>query len=126
MIHGEETDWIPRALIILEYGESRQFETFDRFAQFERSKGKSIAQLLDEFAELRDRNIIKLRELNLTAAQMDLRGTHPAFGAVTLKQLLATWVVHDLNHLGQVARVMARQYSEAVGPWKEYLSILTR
>ena len=125
LIHGEQTDWIPRARIILEHGESRAFDPFDRFAQFEGSIGRSMRELLDEFAALREANVETLRELNLSKAQLELRGTHPALGTVTLAQLLATWVVHDLDHIGQVARVMSKQYSEAVGPWRAYLGILS-
>lgn len=126
LIHGERTDWIPRARIILAQGASRRFEPFDRFAQFEASRGKSLDELLDEFASLRAANLEILRGLPLNGATLALEGEHPTFGAVTLRQLLATWVAHDLNHLGQIARVMARQYADAVGPWKEFLPILTR
>ena len=124
LIHGEETDWIPRAKIILEHGETRPFEPFDRVAMFEKSKGKSIAELLDTFARLRAENLRELQQLNLTAALLDKRGVHPELGVVTLKQLLATWVAHDLSHIRQVVRVMAKQYRDDVGPWKAYLSIL--
>lgn len=124
LIHGEETDWIPRARIILEYGEAKAFEPFDRFAQFEKSKGKSTAELLDQFESLRTRNLAALDRMNITADQGVRRGTHPELGSVTLSQLLATWVVHDLSHIAQAARVMSRQYSEAVGPWRQYLPIL--
>ena len=124
LIHGEETDWIPRAKIILEHGETRPFEPFDRIAMFEESKGKSIAELLDTFARLRDENLRELQKLNLTAELLAKRGMHPELGVVTLKQLLATWVAHDLGHIRQVVRVMAKQYRDEVGPWKAYLSIL--
>jgi hypothetical protein len=124
LIHGEETDWIPRARIILQQGENRTFVPFDRFAQHERSKGKSLAQLLDEFAELRRENLDTLRSWSLTDTQLDLEGIHPELGRVTLRQLLGTWVVHDLNHIRQITTVMAKRYEEEVGPWKEYLSIL--
>jgi hypothetical protein len=124
LIHGEETDWIPRAKIILEYGESRAFEPFDRVAMFEASKGKSIDELLDTFAGLRGKNLCKLESLNLTSELLDQRGRHPELGVVTLRQLLSTWVVHDLGHIRQIARVMSKQYRDAVGPWKAYLSIL--
>jgi len=124
LIHGEETDWIPRARIILEHGESRAFEPFDRFAQFERSKGKSPGELLDEFETLRKRNLIALEEMKITSDQLARRGTHPELGSVTLGELLATWVAHDLSHIAQAVSVMCKQYSEAVGPWKEYLPIL--
>lgn len=124
LIHGERTDWIPRARIILEHGEARPFDPFDRLAQFSESKGKTLAELLDTFTLLRQQSLATLQQWQLTEQHLDRRGTHPAFGAVTLRQLLATWVVHDLDHLGQIARVLAKQYSHAVGPWIEYLSIL--
>jgi hypothetical protein len=124
LIHGEETDWIPRARIILGHGESRAFEPFDRFAQFEKSKGKSADELLDQFEGLRTENLAALRQMNITADQLKLRGTHPELGSVTLRELLATWAVHDLSHIAQATRVMCKQYSEAVGPWKQYLPIL--
>jgi len=124
LIHGEETDWMARARIILEHGETRAFESFDRVAMFEESKGKSIVELLDTFAQLRAANLRELQSMNLTSELLDKRGRHPEFGVVTLRQLLSTWVVHDLGHLRQVVRVMSKQYREAVGPWKAYLSIL--
>jgi len=124
LIHGDETDWIPRAQIILEHGEERAFEPFDRVAMFEESKGKSIVELLDTFAQLRAENLRELQSMNLTSNLLDKRGRHPELGVVTLKQLLSTWVVHDLGHIRQVVRVMSKQYGEAVGPWKAYLSIL--
>lgn len=124
LIHGEETDWIPRAKIILEHGETRAFEPFDRVAMFEESKGKSIAQLLDTFARLRAENLRDLKALNLTADLLAKRGRHPELGLVTLSQLLSTWVVHDLGHVRQIVRVLSKQYGDAVGPWRAYLSIL--
>ena len=124
LIHGEETDWIPRARIILEQGENRTFVPFDRFAQFENSKGKSLDQLLDRFAALRGQNLETLQRWDLTDVQLDLEGMHPELGRVTMRELLATWVVHDLNHIRQIATAMARQYSDDVGAWREYLSIL--
>lgn len=123
-IHGEKTDWIPRAKIIINDGTSRPFESFDRYAQFTASKGKSIPQLLDEFATLRQTNLEQLDSLNITEEKLALKGIHPDFGEVSLKQLLATWVVHDLTHIAQINRVMAKQYKEAVGPWVNYLTIL--
>lgn len=126
LIHGEETDWVPRARIILDEGESRPFEPFDRFAQLERFAGWSLAALLDRFAEARAANLETVRSWHLTDAQLALRGRHPALGPVTLRQLLATWTVHDLNHITQISRVMAKQYGGEVGPWREYLSILQR
>ena len=124
LIHGEETDWIPRAKIILEHGEARAFEPFDRVAMFDESKGRSIGELLDTFAHLRAQNLRELQGLNLTSDVLNKRGRHPELGVVTLRQLLSTWVVHDLGHLRQVVRVLSKQYREAVGPWKAICSIL--
>jgi hypothetical protein len=124
LIHGEETDWIPRAKIILEHGEARAFEPFDRVAMFEKSKRKTIAELLETFAALRKESLHELNEMNLTPTLLEKRGKHPELGVVTLKQLLATWVVHDLGHIRQIVRVMAKQYRDTVGPWRAYLSIL--
>jgi hypothetical protein len=124
LIHGELTDWMPRARIVLEHGESRAFEPFDRLAQERESKGKSLPQLLDEFARLRSKNLETLRSLKLQAADFARRGKHPTLGAVSLGQLIATWAVHDLTHLHQISRIMAHQYREAVGPWSAYLGVL--
>jgi DinB superfamily len=124
LIHGERTDWIARAKIIIEHGESRPFDPFDRFAQFEDSKGKTLGELLDEFAALRERNLAILREMKISAGDFEKTGQHPALGRVTLKELLATWVTHDLDHIAQVARTMAKQYAGEVGPWQAYISIL--
>jgi DinB superfamily len=126
LIHGERTDWIPRAEIILAQGQQRRFTPFDRFAQFRESEGKPLEQLLDEFARLRAENLKKLAGWRLTEAQLGLIGEHPEFGPVTLRQLLATWVAHDLGHLSQTTRVMAKQYRDAIGPWRAYLSIMDR
>jgi DinB family protein len=126
LIHGEETDWIPRATIILEHGEARPFDSFDRMAMFEESKGKTIGELLDTFARLRADNLRELQSMNLTPVKLEKRGRHPELGTVTLSQLLSTWVVHDLGHLRQVVRVMAKQYGAEVGPWRAYLAILGR
>ncbi|HUX34455.1 MAG TPA: DinB family protein [Gemmatimonadaceae bacterium] len=126
LIHGERTDWIGRARIILAQGADRRFPVFDRYAQFRESEGKSLVQLLDEFARLRAENLSTLAGWNLTDAQLALEGEHPAFGTVSLRQLLATWVAHDLGHVAQVARVMAKQYREAVGPWRAYLPVMDR
>ncbi|MFN0151661.1 MAG: DinB family protein [bacterium] len=126
LVCGEETDWIPRARIILESGESRAFDPFDRFAMIEASRGKTLGDLLDAFAAQRARSLATLRGWRLTAADLDRRGTHPAFGSVTMRELLATWVVHDLGHIAQIARVMAKRYAADVGPWVEYLPVLTR
>jgi uncharacterized damage-inducible protein DinB len=126
LIHGEETDWVPRARIILEHGESRPFEPFDRFAQETRFAGWSLDHLLDRFAELRHANLEIVRSWRLTEAQLALPGRHPELGPVTLRQLLATWAVHDLNHIAQISRVLAKRHAQDVGPWREYLSILNR
>jgi uncharacterized damage-inducible protein DinB len=126
LLHGEETDWIERTRVILEYGEKQPFNTFNRTAMFEQSQGRSLDQLLAAFAEARTKNLETLRELRITPEKLTLTGAHPALGTVTLSQLLATWVVHDLNHIGQIVEVMSRQYAEAVGPWNAYLAILTR
>ena len=123
--HGERTDWIPRAQIILAQ-DGRRFTPFDRFAQFEESKGKSLADLLTEFAQLRTENLSTLRGWRLTNAQLALEGEHPELGTVTLSQLLATWVGHDLGHIAQTSRVMAKQYRDAVGPWRAYLPVMDR
>lgn len=124
LIHGEVTDWIARARIILEQGENRTFEPFDRLAQFERSRGKALAELLDEFERLRAENLEQLRSWDLQPAQFGMVGLHPALGPTTLSQLIATWAVHDLNHIRQIATAMAKRYDAEVGPWKEYLAIL--
>jgi hypothetical protein len=126
LIHCERADWILRARIILEHGESRTFDPFDRFAQFKESEGKTLDGMLDEFAALRAGCLRDLASMHLTDADLDRRGRHPAFGEVTLGQLLATWTAHDCGHISQIVRVMARQYTDAVGPWKQYLSILSR
>jgi hypothetical protein len=126
LVQGERNDWIPRAHIILEQGVNRRFTPFDRFAQFEASKGKTLPELLDEFSSLRADSLVTLAGWRLTDEHLALEGIHPAFGAVTLRQLLATWVAHDLGHIAQTARVMAKQYREAVGPWREYLPVLDR
>jgi hypothetical protein len=126
LIHGERADWMPRARIILTQGPNRRFEPYDRFAQVRESAGKSLPQLLDEFAELRAANLQTLRSWNLSDEQLELEGEHPAFGAVTLRQLLATWVAHDLGHIAQTTRVMAKYYREDVGPWRAYLPVLDR
>jgi hypothetical protein len=126
LIHGERTDWITRATIILAQGANRRFESYDRFAQFRESQGKSMMALLDEFDQLRAENLATLRGWHLTEAQLSLQGEHPEFGAVTLRQLLSCWVAHDLGHIAQTARVMAKQYREAVGPWRAYLPVMDR
>jgi len=124
LIYGERDDWIPRTKIILQYGETRPFEPFDRRGHVSGMQGRSLAQLLDEFADLRSENLEQLRALNLQPEDLERRGRHPAFGPVTLSQLLAAWAAHDLTHLHQVSRVLAHQYREAVGPFSEYLGVL--
>ena len=124
LIHGERTDWIPRAKMVLQFGESRPFERFDRWAQERESRGKSLGQLLDEFARMRAENLDQLRGMNLRQGDLEKRGNHPALGVVTLSQLIATWAAHDLTHLHQISRVMAHQYREAVGPWTKYLGVM--
>jgi hypothetical protein len=122
--HGERTDWIPRARMILEFGEAKPFEPFDRQGHAREMQGKSLGQLLDEFARLRAENLAELHALNLRQEDLERRGRHPALGIVTLSQLLATWAAHDLTHVHQISRVMAHQYREAVGPWSAYLGVL--
>jgi uncharacterized damage-inducible protein DinB len=124
LIHGEKTDWIGRLEIVLSEGPNKTFEKFDRFAQFNESKGKSLDDLLREFKALRNRNIAVLKSKRIAASDFGKTGTHPKFGEVTLAQLLSTWVAHDLDHISQIARVMAKQYKSEVGPWMEYLKIL--
>jgi hypothetical protein len=124
LIHGERTDWMPRAELILSRGDTVAFQPFDRFAQLEVSRGKTLEELLDTFADLRAANLRRLRELAPGPAELARRGRHPELGPVTLGQHLATWVAHDLSHIGQIARVMARRYTAAVGPWRAYLPLL--
>ncbi|HEY3570801.1 MAG TPA: DinB family protein [Thermoanaerobaculia bacterium] len=126
LIHADETDWIPRARMILDHGDSLPFEPFDRFGQFTRFAGWPLDRLLDRFAEVREASLETVRGWRLTGDQLALPGRHPELGPVTLRQLMATWVVHDLTHLAQINRVMARQYKEEVGGWAAYLSILQR
>ena len=125
LVHGEQTDWIPRARIILADGEGRTFVPFDRLAQFQASAGRTLPSLLDDFARLREANVRELSSFNLSDADLDRPGRHPAFGAVTLRQLLATWVAHDFDHIIQISRVLARQYADEVGPWREYLRVIS-
>lgn len=124
LIEGEENDWIPRARIILEQGETRPFDKFDRFAMYEKSRGKSLSELLKQFEQLRGESIRQLDAMNLTPELLQKQGSHPALGVVTLSQLLSAWVVHDLGHIRQIVRVMAKQYREAIGPWTTYLTIV--
>ena len=124
LIHGERTDWMVRTKLILKYGDTCPFERFDRFAQTRESQGKSLPQLLDEFARLRKENLAELRRLGLRSEDMKRRGKHPELGTVTLSELLATWAAHDLTHLHQISRIMANQYREAVGPWTKFLGVM--
>jgi len=124
LIHGERTDWIPRVRRILEFGETRAFEPFDRLAQKRESQGKTLPELLDEFARLRAENLQELRAMSLSPSDLEKRGLHPALGVVTLSELLATWAVHDLTHFHQLSRILAYQYREAVGPWSKFLGVL--
>ncbi len=126
LIHGEKTDWIERIEKTLGENPDNKFKTFDRFAQFTESKGKTLQQLLDEFAVLRKKNIAILKSKNITPEKLKLKGVHPKFGEVTLEQLLSTWSVHDLTHLAQISRVMAKQYKENVGPWLEFFTLLNK
>ena len=123
-IHGEKTDWRPRVNKILEKGTSSAFDPYDRFAQYQESKGKSLSQLLDEFENLRAANMKWFKSLGLTTVKLDAEGMHPVLGKVTLRQLLATWVIHDLTHIAQVTRVMAKQYKEEMGPWIKFFRIM--
>ena len=124
LIHGERTDWMVRTKVILQFGEDQPFERFDRWAQVRESQGKSLGQLLDEFARLRSENLDELRALNLRPEDLERRGRHPVLGVVTLSELLATWAAHDLTHLHQISRIMAHQYREAVGPWTQFLGVM--
>jgi DinB superfamily len=124
LIHAERTNWIPRATHILDYGEARPFETFNRSAQFAESRDRSLEEMLAEFSLSREQSLTALRALGVGAAELEKTGLHPDLGPVKLKELLATWLAHDLDHIGQIARTMAKQYTHAVGPWKAYLSIL--
>lgn len=124
LIHGERSDWIPRAKIILSGAQRREFEPFDRFAMLTENQARSVQDLLNEFEALRQRSLIRLAALRIRETDFGKTGVHPTLGEVTLRQLLSTWVAHDLNHLGQIAEVLARQYKAEVGPWKELLAIL--
>jgi len=124
LIHGDKTDWLVRAELILSDEDDKTFKPFDRFAQFENSKGKNLSQLLDEFEACRKANLEKLKSFNLQQSDLSKKGLHPVFGEVTLSQLLSTWMVHDLDHISQISRVLAKQYTKNVGPWIEYLKVL--
>lgn len=125
LVDGEETDWIPRAMIVLERGEEGTFEPYDRFRHYQRNKGRSLESLLAEFETLRAKNLDLVREWQLDESKLQLRANHPALGLVTLSQLLAAWVVHDLGHIAQISRVMAKQYRDEIGPWIDYLPVVT-
>jgi len=116
LVNGERTDWVPRVKMVLEFGETRTFTPFDRWGHAQEIQGKSLEQLLDEFARLRSENLAELLALNLQPEDLERRGRHPALGVVTLSELLATWAAHDLTHLHQISRVMAHQYREAIDP----------
>jgi len=124
LISGERTDWMPRVKMVLQFGETQTFAPFDRWGYVRESHGKSLTQLLDEFARVRSENLAELRALNLRPEDLAQRGRHPDFGAVTLSELLATWAAHDLTHLHQISRLMAHQYRDAVGPWSKYLGVM--
>jgi DinB superfamily len=124
LIHGEKTDWATRAKMILEFGNTKTFVPWDRFAQYEESEDKSLVELLDEFARVRKENMFWFKSLNLTESDLDKTGMHPVLGEVTLQNLLSTWVVHDLTHIAQITRVMAKQYTENMGPWPQFFRIL--
>ncbi|MBL7748473.1 MAG: DinB family protein [Chitinophagaceae bacterium] len=124
LIHGEKTDWVPRAKIILEFGTSKPFEPWDRFAQYEESGGKTLDQLLSEFTIVRNENVAWFRSIILSDYDLEKKGIHPVLGEVTLRHILATWVVHDLTHIAQITRVMAKQYKEEMGPWPAFFRIL--
>jgi hypothetical protein len=124
LVHGEKADWTIRTKMILEHGTSQTFEKYDRFAQYQESKGKSLQQLLNEFTAIRKENMVWFKALNLTEDDLNKKGMHPVLGTVTLRNLLATWVVHDLTHLAQITRVLAKQYKSEMGPWPEFFRIL--
>jgi hypothetical protein len=124
LIHGEKTDWVARAKMILEFGNTKTFERWNRVAMYEESKDKSLQQLLNEFAAIRKENMIWFTSLQLTENDLDKKGMHPVLGDVTLRHLLSTWVVHDLTHIAQITRVMAKQYRDEMGPWPEFFRIL--
>lgn len=124
LVHGEKTDWMPRLEIVLTDGINKTFEPYDRFAQFKMSQGKDLSQLLSEFESLRDQNLKTLRSKNLTPKDLTRTAIHPSLGTINLKNMLAAWVIHDLGHIAQVSRVMAKQYKNEIGPWTQYLTIV--
>jgi len=126
LIHGEKTDWIPRAKIMLSDAQNKTFEPFDRFAQMRENQDKSIDELLAEFKDLRSQNLQELKSLQINNSKLSSKGVHPELGEVSLEELLSTWVVHDLGHISQITRVMAKQYKNEVGAWKAYLGILKK
>jgi hypothetical protein len=125
LAHGERTDWIPRVRMILDHGEQHAFRPFDRIGMFESSRGKTINELLDELAEARADSLRTLEDMRISPGDLMRTGRHPSFGPVTMEQLLAAWVVHDLGHIRQVTRVMAKQLREAIGPWSRFLPVVT-
>jgi hypothetical protein len=124
LIHGEKTDWVVRAKIVLKHGVNKPFDPYDRFAQYEVSKGKSLQELLDEFEDIRKENVAWLQSIQLTEDDLERKGMHPVLGEVSLRNLLSTWVVHDLTHIAQITRVMAKQYKGEMGPWPQFFRIL--
>lgn len=124
LAHADRTNWMPRARVILRHGQTQAFTSFDRLGQIQASQGKTLGQLLDEFSSVRAGSLDELRSLKLQPEDMQKRGQHPALGAVTLSELLATWAAHDLTHLHQISRVMAYQYRETVGPFRSFLGVL--
>jgi hypothetical protein len=124
LLYTDRTNWKPRAQTILEFGESKPFDPFRRLGHIDECKGKSLPQLLDQFAQLRSETLIEIRTWNLSPDDLAKRGRHPALGTATLSQLLAAWTVHDLTHLHQITRILAHQYRDAVGPWNKFLGVL--
>ena len=124
LIHAEKVDWMPRLKILMEHGTSRPFDAFDREAHLSQDEPQPLSMLIDEFAALRNGNLVRLKAFDLQPDQLALEGTHPALGTVTIRQLLATWTAHDLGHIVQITRVMAKRYKQEVGPWAEYLSVM--
>lgn len=124
LLHGDKTDWLVRTKIILSNSYEKQFKPFDRFAQLETSKGKTLLELLNEFKLVRAENVRQIKSFEITTNDLTKAGMHPTFGAVTLGQLLSTWAVHDLDHIAQISRIMSKQYKEETGPWIEFLTIL--
>lgn len=124
LVHGERTDWIPRTFIIMNDSDQKTFHPYDRFAQFEESKGKTLDELLEEFESLRKANLEQLKGFGLMESDLNREGIHPSLGPVSLSNLLSAWVVHDQGHIAQISRVLAKQYKDEVGPWTKYMTIL--